>query len=103
MEIRVEAARRDLFRLVKHRLEIKRQQSKEAASCLGSLSPLAVLSRGYSVTYRLPSRQVLRRAEEVRKGDPLEILLCEGRLECLVETVRDDDQRRKGTRGSEGA
>jgi exodeoxyribonuclease VII large subunit len=103
LEIRVESARRDLFRLVRHRLEIKRQQSKEVASCLGSLSPLAVLSRGYSVTYRLPSRQVLRRAEEVRKGDPLEILLAEGSLECLVENVRTDDQRGKGIRGPGGS
>ncbi len=93
---RVESAKKDLLRLVKHRLEMKRQQSKEAASCLGSLSPLAVLARGYSITRRLPSRQVLRRAGEVRRGDPLEVLLAEGSLECLVERVCPDDPKGGG-------
>jgi exodeoxyribonuclease VII large subunit len=65
------------------------------------LSPLAVLSRGYSITHRLPTRQVLRRAKEVRKGDPLEILLAEGRLECLVETVRADDGKEEGKSGAD--
>ena len=91
--VRIESARRNLVRLVKHCREMKRSETKEAASCLGSLSPLAVLSRGYSITQQLPSRQVLRRAKEVRKGDPLEILLAEGSLECLVETVRPDDEK----------
>lgn len=97
--VRVESAQRDLLRLARHRLEMKRQQCKEAASCLGSLSPLGVLSRGYSITYRLPSRQVLRRAGEVRKGDPLEILLAEGRVECLVETALTDEKR-EGEKGA---
>ena len=87
---------RDLVRLVKHGLELKRQRSREAAACLGSLSPLGVLSRGYSITHRLPSGQILRRAQEVRKGDPVEILLSEGRLECVVETVRLDEKKEEG-------
>jgi exodeoxyribonuclease VII large subunit len=85
--IRTETAGRDLFRLARHALEMKRQRIREAAACLGSLSPLGVLSRGYSITRRLPSREILRRAHEVRRGDPLEILLSEGRVECVVETA----------------
>jgi exodeoxyribonuclease VII large subunit len=101
--VRIDSAGRELIRLVRHALEMKRQQSKEAASCLGSLSPLGVLSRGYSITYRLPSRQVLRSAREVRKGDPLEILLAQGRVACLVETALADEQEeeRKGNNGDE--
>jgi exodeoxyribonuclease VII large subunit len=91
--VRIESAQRDLLRLARHCLEMKRQQSKEAASCLGSLSPLGVLSRGYSITYRLPSRQVLRSAREVRKGDPLEILLAEGRVACLAQSALLDEEK----------
>jgi len=94
--VRTESAKRDLIRLMKHGLERKKQRSREAAACLGSLSPLGVLSRGYSITHRLPSRQILRRAQEVRKGDPLEIMLSEGRLECVVETVRLDEKKEEG-------
>ena len=94
--MRTESAKRDLIRLVKHGLERKRQQSKEAASCLGSLSPLGVLSRGYSITHRLPSRQILRRAQDPHKGDCVEILLSEGRLDCVVENVRSDEGGNQG-------
>jgi exodeoxyribonuclease VII large subunit len=85
--IRTESARRDLGRLARYGLEMRRQRVREAAGCLGSLSPLSVLSRGYSITRRLPSRQILRCAREVRKGDPVEILLAKGRVECSVESV----------------
>ncbi len=85
--VRTESAGRDLLRLVRYDLERKRQRSREAAACLGSLSPLSVLSRGYSISRRLPAREILRRAQEAAKGDPVEILLSEGRLECVVETV----------------
>jgi exodeoxyribonuclease VII large subunit len=91
--IRTESARRDLGRLVRHGLEMRRQRVREAASCLGSLSPLGVLSRGYSITRRLPSRQILRCAREVRKGDPLEVLFAVGRVECSVESVDPGEGR----------
>jgi exodeoxyribonuclease VII large subunit len=98
--MRTESAGRDLVRLVRHGLEMKRQRSREAAACLGSLSPLGVLSRGYSIARRLPSREILRRAQEVSKGDPLEILLSEGRVECVVETVGPDGDHEEGKAGT---
>ncbi len=88
---RTESARRDLARLVRHGLEMKRQRTREAAACLGSLSPLGVLSRGYSITRKLPSGQVLRRARDASEGDSVEILLSQGRLECVVDRVRSDE------------
>jgi exodeoxyribonuclease VII large subunit len=94
--VRTDSARRDLVRLVRYDLETKRQRSREAAACLGSLSPLGVLSRGYSITRKLPSRQILRRAQDVREGDPLEILLAEGRVECVVESVGPDEEKEEG-------
>lgn len=96
--IHSEAARRDLLRSMRYGLDMKRQRTREAATCLGSLSPLAVLSRGYSIARRLPSGQILRRAKEVRRGDPLEVLLAEGRLACLVESVEPGET----VRGEEG-
>ena len=51
---------------------------------LESLSPLAVLGRGYSLT-RLPSGAVVRRAAQVARGDAIEILLREGALGARVE------------------
>ncbi len=94
--LRTESAKKALLRLAGHGLEMKRQRAREAAGRLGSLSPLAVLSRGYSIAYRLPSRQIVRCAREVSEGDPVEILLSRGRLECIVETVLPGEGAQEG-------
>lgn len=63
------------------------------SASLDALSPLKVLSRGYSVTYREGERSPLRDAAKVSAGDPLKILLEHGELRARVtETkVRDDE------------
>lgn len=62
---------------------------KECAARLEALNPLAILARGYSVTFRLPDNKVLRRADEVEKGGRVSVMLSQGRLECIVEEVQD--------------
>ncbi|MBP1763738.1 MAG: Exodeoxyribonuclease 7 large subunit [Firmicutes bacterium] len=53
---------------------------------LDMLSPLAVLSRGYSIT-RLPDGQVLQSAEHIFPGQNLEVVLRRGMLGVSVTTV----------------
>jgi exodeoxyribonuclease VII large subunit len=57
---------------------------------LNTLSPLAVLGRGYSILHTVPSGQILRRAHDVEVGQELEARLASGRLSCLVTRVFDD-------------
>ncbi len=59
---------------------------------LDSLSPLAVLGRGYSLT-RAADGRIVRTAREVQPGDPLSVLLHEGSLDCRVERARERDER----------
>jgi exodeoxyribonuclease VII large subunit len=56
---------------------------RTAAGRLQALSPLACLSRGYSVC-RTPAGAVVRRAEQVPIGGLVEVLLAEGSLDCRV-------------------
>jgi exodeoxyribonuclease VII large subunit len=53
------------------------------AAKLDALSPLAVLSRGYSIT-RSESGSIVRDAEHVTPGDKLKIRLHRGKLEAEV-------------------
>jgi exodeoxyribonuclease VII large subunit len=53
------------------------------------LSPLSILKRGYSITRKLPEREVLREAAGVQRGDQVQVLLARGELGCLVENVKD--------------
>ncbi|HIE65781.1 MAG: exodeoxyribonuclease VII large subunit [Nitrospira sp.] len=48
------------------------------------LSPLNILSRGYSITQKLPSLKIIRDATEVHRGDRLRLTLHQGRVTCTV-------------------
>jgi exodeoxyribonuclease VII large subunit len=63
-----------------------------AAGRLEGLSPLAVLGRGYSLT-RTPAGAIVRSARQVRAGDPVNVLLSEGTLECRVTESKERDDR----------
>jgi exodeoxyribonuclease VII large subunit len=70
-------------------LDSDRLLLQESVSKLESLSPLAVLSRGYSITYLKPDMRVVRKASDVRPGSEVRIRLSEGQIECRVEGSGD--------------
>lgn len=51
---------------------------------LDSLSPLAVLARGYAIALRGDDGRVVRRARDVAPGDTLVVRVAEGRIEARV-------------------
>ncbi len=71
-------------------------QSTALAARLHALSPLKVLGRGYSVSRKMESKEVVRNAADVQPGEMVETLLAKGRLISRVEEVQtsDDDLRR---------
>ncbi|MFP4085831.1 MAG: exodeoxyribonuclease VII large subunit [Desulfobacteraceae bacterium] len=76
-----------LIRAMKGRLKDMQRDRAFLEKRLTDLSPLSILQRGYSITRKLPGRQVLKQASGVQKGDQVQILLGEGSLGCRVETV----------------
>jgi exodeoxyribonuclease VII large subunit len=54
------------------------------AGRLEALSPLAVLARGYSITFRQPGRHVVTSADDLRAGDELETRLHRGTIFSTV-------------------
>ena len=59
---------------------------------LDSLSPLAVLGRGYSLT-RTATGEIVRDVTQVAPGDLVEVLLGRGSLDCRVERTKERDDR----------
>jgi exodeoxyribonuclease VII large subunit len=57
---------------------------------LNTLSPLAILERGYSILQTIPAGQILHRASDVEVGQELEAQLASGRLSCTVTHVFND-------------
>jgi len=57
---------------------------------LDALSPLSVLTRGYSITQK-PDGKVVRDSHQTSAGDRLNIRLARGRLEAEVRSVTSDE------------
>ncbi|MFH1552696.1 MAG: exodeoxyribonuclease VII large subunit [Candidatus Omnitrophota bacterium] len=68
-----------------HALELKRHELGRATGKLQVLSPLAVLERGYSITFK--DGRVVKESESFKKGDLVQTLLSRGRLTSTVESV----------------
>ena len=81
-----------LARGVHRLLDRSRHGLGGAAGRLDSLSPLAVLGRGYSLT-RTPEGRIVRSWREMRAGDAVRVLLHEGSLDCRVDATREHDDR----------
>lgn len=88
---RVQDLEARLRKALAHQFFLKENRFRNLVRHLEAVSPLAVLSRGYSVTRKLPEKIVIRKAQEVRTGEFVEILLEEGRLEARVERIHPDN------------
>jgi exodeoxyribonuclease VII large subunit len=59
---------------------------------LHSLSPLAVLGRGYAVCWDGARARIIRRAVDVTAGDAVRVTLGEGEIVCEVTRTEPDRQ-----------
>ena len=88
---RVEACRRRLVYSARARLAYREQRLSAAAAQLHAFSPLAVISRGYSITRSLPSGRIVRRVSAVRPGDDLETRVEDGYILSRVKEMKNTD------------
>lgn len=79
-----------LRRGIRQRIEFARHTLGAIGGTIDALSPLKVLSRGYSLTRRDESREILRESVEVRIGERIETVLARGRLTSVVDSVVSD-------------
>jgi exodeoxyribonuclease VII large subunit len=77
------------LRAARRRLSAARKQADAAANHLDSLSPLAVLGRGYSLTQRLSDGQLIRDAAELAVGDEIATRFARGRVVSQVVGRRE--------------
>jgi exodeoxyribonuclease VII large subunit len=77
-------------RAARQRLAALRGRADSLAGRLESLSPLAVLGRGYSLTQRARDGRVLRDAGELAVGDEIQTRFHRGRAVSRVEAIEVD-------------
>jgi exodeoxyribonuclease VII large subunit len=89
---RLEGLESRLIASFTRRCDRARSGLRAAVARLDSLSPLAVLGRGYSLT-RARTGEFVRRASQVKAGDDVQVLLQQGSLDARVTATREQDDR----------
>lgn len=93
----VRAARKRLdgnqHQLVQSMVAITKQKRMETAGMirqLDALSPLKIMSRGYSLVYDEQEAKLIRSIEEVQPGDVVRVKLSDGQLDCHVWSMKGE-------------
>ncbi|MHB8622383.1 MAG: exodeoxyribonuclease VII large subunit [Sulfuricaulis sp.] len=73
-----------------YRLERAATQLRQAMQTMHALSPLATLERGYAIVQRLDTGTIVTTAATVQPGERVQARLAHGRLDCLVEKIREN-------------
>jgi len=89
---RLETLQSRMATLIHRRRDRARYALQTAVGRLDSLSPLAVLGRGYSLT-RTPAGEIVHSPAQVRVGDPIRVLLQRGSLDAQVTETKEQDDR----------
>jgi len=84
---RVERARTRMITLGMRVTERASARVALGAARLDDLSPLAILARGYTATFRDDDRTVVRSATEVSPGDRVVMRMVDGRVGCTVTDI----------------
>jgi exodeoxyribonuclease VII large subunit len=81
-----------LRRSILARLHAAGQRFTALSHNLHTVSPLATLGRGYAIV-RSTDGNILRRASDVVTGDRIQARLATGSLNCLVESIENEDNK----------
>jgi len=72
------------IRCIERLLEERTSRFRECAGKLDTVSPLGTLSRGYSITLKLPDKTTVRSINDVENRDEIHILVNDGKIKCNV-------------------
>ncbi len=81
---------RGLVLRFRHYIELKEERFKLFSEKLEILSPLGVLNRGYSISFKFPGREILRDTRSIKKGDEIETRVSKGSFRSKVEHVESE-------------
>ncbi|MDD5691610.1 MAG: exodeoxyribonuclease VII large subunit [Candidatus Omnitrophica bacterium] len=77
---------------MRHCLELAKERSRALIDRLGALSPLSILSRGYSLSMLMPQGAIVKEAGQLKAGDRLKTVLHKGAFISLVQEVMNDER-----------
>ncbi|MGM1046002.1 MAG: exodeoxyribonuclease VII large subunit [Bacillota bacterium] len=90
---RWDGAHRQLTAAMQSLMRRKIQHLQSEIRHLDALSPLKVMSRGYSLVYDEQERRLIKSLNDVQPGDLVNVKVSDGRLQCQVWGMKEDDNR----------
>jgi len=78
---------RQLNDKINHILQLSRYRLENSTRSLNTISPLATLARGYSISSRIDSTTPIIQASDLAAGDQMKTRLSEGHVISIVESV----------------
>lgn len=87
----LENLEQEMEQAMRQRMQLEENALQKQTALLDAYSPLKVLGRGYSIT--TSGQRILKKADEVSPGDPLEIRLAQGKLKAEVTAVEQEEER----------
>ncbi|MDD5014156.1 MAG: exodeoxyribonuclease VII large subunit [Atribacterota bacterium] len=70
---------------IKHHVELYEEKIKKDSQRLDSLSPWAIIGRGYSICRKIPGREIIKRLNQIDVGTKIEIIISDGKIFSKVE------------------
>jgi len=69
----------------RHYMQLKEENFKLLSEKIEILSPLGILDRGYSISFKLPDRKIIKNSKDVKKGDLIETRVSKGNFTSKAE------------------
>lgn len=69
----------------KHYMELKEENFRSLSEKLGILSPVGILDRGYSISFKLPDRKIIKNKKDIKSGDLIETRVSKGSFVSRIE------------------
>ena len=79
---------RQIYVRIDHLIKLKKADFIKATEKLSGLSPLNILSRGYSITFQMPEGKIIKDAQFIKTGDVIKTKLHQG---AIVSQVMSKD------------
>lgn len=83
----------DLISNMQHYLTLNQERTRGLIEKLGALSPLAILSRGYSLSMLMPEGIIIKDGAKLKAGNLVKTILDKGAFLGTVQEVIEDEPR----------
>ncbi len=83
----IDDLRKDMAIRINHLVKLHGENYNLLEQKLAVLSPLSILSRGYSVSSRLPEKKIIKDARDISVGDRIETRLGKGAFISKIEEI----------------